>query len=253
MAGAGPFLSVVIPAYNEEDRLPATIPQVMSFLSRQGYTYEVIVVDDGSTDRTAELLQRLKAQHPNLTLLRLPHRGKASAVRAGVLATSGDRVLFTDADLSAPIGQLPRLMAGLNDGYDIAIGSRESPGARRYREPVYRHLMGRVFNMAVRLIARTPYQDTQCGFKLFSGPAARDIFGKLRLYPAGAPVVRGPMVTGLDVEVLHIAARAGYRVCEVPVEWHYSPGRNVRPALDTYRMLKDVLKVRLNDVRGLYR
>lgn len=253
MAGAGPYLSIVIPAYNEEDRLPTTIPLVMSFLSRQGYSYEVIVVDDGSTDRTGELLHKLSAQHPNLKLLRLPHRGKAAAVRAGVLASSGDRVLFTDADLSAPIGQLSRLMAKMNEGYDIAIGSRECPGARRYREPVYRHLMGRVFNTAVRLIAGTPYQDTQCGFKLFSGPVAREVFGRLRLYGASAPVVRGPMVTGLDVEVLHVALRQGYRVSEVPVEWHYSRGRNVRPALDSYRMLKDVLKVRLNDVRGLYR
>lgn len=253
MAGGRPFLSVVIPAYNEAERLPISIPLVSSFLSRQGYTYEVLVVDDGSTDATADVVERLRGVHRRLELLRLPHRGKAYAVRAGVLAAGGERILMTDADLAAPIEQAAGLMECLDEGYDIAIGSREGPGARRCGEPTYRHVMGRAFNLLVRVITGNPYRDTQCGFKLFRGDAARDIFPRLRLYAERARPVAGPMVTGLDVEVLQIARRRGYRVKEVGVEWHYRKGSKVRPLLDSYRMFKDVVQVRLNDLRGRYK
>lgn len=252
MAGRRPFLSVVIPAYNEALRLPRTVPLVMDFLRSQGYTYEVLVVDDGSTDSTADVVCALQQTYQRLFLLSTPHRGKAYAVREGVLAARGERVLMSDADLSAPIAQTITLMQCLDEGYDIVIGSREGPGARRHGEPVYRHLMGRVFNLAVRLITGNPFMDTQCGFKLFDGEAAREIFQSLRLYTATAGPVSGPMVTGLDVEVLQVARRRGFRVREVGVEWHYSAGSKVRPALDSYRMFKDVVQVRLNDVRGRY-
>ncbi len=252
MAGGRPFLSVVIPAYNEAQRLPNTLPQVVSFLSTQGYTYEVLVVDDGSTDATPEIVRCEAERYPRLCLLQVPHRGKAYAVRAGILAARGERILMSDADLAAPIGQATELMKCLDEGYDIAIGSREAPGARRYGEPVYRHLMGRVFNLMVRTITRNPYQDTQCGFKLFRGEAARDIFRRLRLYTENARSITGPMVTGLDVEVLQVARRRGYRAQEVGVEWHYRKGSKVRPLLDSYRMFKDVVQVRLNDIRGRY-
>lgn len=252
MAGARPFLSVVIPAYNEAARLPKTLPEVVRFLSAQGYTYEVLVVDDGSTDATPEVVRREAEVYPKVRLLRAPHRGKAYAVREGVLAARGERILMNDADLAVPIEQAAELMKCLDEGYDIAIGSREGPGARRYGEPVYRHLMGRVFNLLVRLITGNPYRDTQCGFKLFCGEPARDIFRRLRLYAEQARPVMGPMVTGLDVEVLQVARRRGYRVREVGVEWHYRRGSKVRPLLDSYRMFKDVVQVRLNDIRGRY-
>jgi glycosyltransferase involved in cell wall biosynthesis len=243
---------VVIPAYNEAERLPGSIPQVLRYLASEGYPHEVIVVDDGSADATSRIVEAIATEAPALRLLRTRHRGKAYAVRAGVLAARGERVLFTDADLSAPIAQAALLMRCLDDGYDIAIGSREGPGSRRYGEPAYRHIMGRAFNLAVRLITGAGYQDTQCGFKLFTRDAACDIFGRLLLYTDEAAPVAGPMVTGLDVEVLQVARRQGYRVREVGVEWHYSAGSKVRPALDTYRMLKDVARVKLNDVRGRY-
>lgn len=253
MAGGRPFLSVVIPAYNEAERLPRTIPRVMEFLSAQGYTYEALVADDGSTDCTPNRVREMVARYPRLRLIRLSHRGKAYALRKGVLAGEGDRILFTDADLSAPITQAAQLMRCLDDGYDIAIGSRETLGAHRYSEPAYRHAMGRVFNLAVRTITGGRFQDTQCGFKLFTREAAHDIFNRLLLYGDTAPTVAGPMVTGLDVEVLQIARRRGYKVREVGVEWHYTAGSKVRPALDTYRMLKDLVRVRANDIRGRYR
>lgn len=252
MGGGRPFLSVVIPAYNEAERLPRTLPRVMDFLAEQGYEHETLVVDDGSTDATAAVVEELGRRYPCLGVLRRRHMGKAAAVRAGVLATRGDRVLMTDADLSAPIEQAAALLACLDEGYDVVIGSREAAGARRYGEPVYRHVMGRAFNLAVRLITGAPYRDTQCGFKLFRGAAAREVFRSLRLYGERARPVAGPMVTGLDVEVLQVARRRNYRVAEVGVEWHYGHGSKVRPLLDSYRMGRDVVQVRLNDLRGRY-
>ncbi|WP_041424473.1 dolichyl-phosphate beta-glucosyltransferase [Thermobaculum terrenum] len=247
-----PFISVIIPAYNEAKRLPVTIPRIVSFLSSQGWQYELIVVDDGSTDETQQIACQLSKEYPSIRLLKLPHRGKGPAVREGVLASTGDLVLFTDADLSTPISQLSKLLARIEQGYDIAIGSREGVGARRYKEPFYRHLMGRVFNLFVRLLTLAHFNDTQCGFKLFRKHAAKDIFSNLVLYGSTAPAIKGPMVTSLDVEVLQIAARRGYKVAEVPVEWHYSSGSKVRPALDSYRMLKDIIRIKLNDLRGMY-
>lgn len=224
----------------------------MQFLSAQGYTYEVLVVDDGSADRTPEIVEGMTEEYPRLNLLRLAHRGKAYAVRKGVLESEGERILFTDADLSAPISEASALMRCLDNGYDIAIGSRNAPGARRYGEPVYRHVLGRGFNLLVRLLTGIPFQDTQCGFKLFTREAARDVFTRSLLYAEGAHVVTGPMVTAMDVEILHIARRRGYRAREVGVEWHYSAGSKVRPTLDTYRMMKDLLRVRWNDLRRKY-
>jgi len=253
LPGSRPYLSVVVPAYNEAERLPRTIPRIVEFLSAQGYTYEVIVADDGSTDCTPALVRDLAQRHPRVHLLSLPHRGKAYAVRKGMLECRGERILFTDADLSAPITEATRLLRRLDQGYDIAIGSREAPGSHRHSEPLYRHVMGRVYNLAVRIVTGGKYQDTQCGFKLFTREAADDVFNRLLLYSDDARHVVGPMVTGLDVEILQAAKRRGYRVAEVGVEWHYSAGSKVRPALDTYRMLKDLLKVSLYDIRGKYR
>jgi hypothetical protein len=184
-----------------------------------------------------------------------PHRGKAAAVRAGMLAAAGEAILFADADLSTPIEtvetMLP-LLKGQGGTADLVIGSREGYGARRHDEPYYRHLMGRVFNTIVRLLAVPGIHDTQCGFKLLTGPAGRDLFRRLRLYSDDAPVVRGPMVTGFDVELLFLAGLRGYRVVEVPVQWRHVPGSKVDPVRDAYRMLRDVIRVRLNHLRGAY-
>ena len=160
-----PVLSIVVPAYNEQQRLPDTLEQIMVYLDQQPYRSEVIVVDDGSTDATAGLVERMAVQRPNLRLLRLEHRGKGFAVRAGALAAHGEYVLLCDADLAVPIEEWERLHSALTNGYDLAIGSREGLGARRLGEPWYRHLMGRVFNLIVRVVAVGGIQDTQCGFK----------------------------------------------------------------------------------------
>jgi len=247
-----PHLSIVIPAYNEERRLPRTLARVMEYLETQPYPAEVIVVDDGSADNTVGVVEELLPAHPNLRLIRNDHRGKAYTVRTGVLAAQGRYVLFCDADLATPIEEWDKLAGYLDAGYDIAIGSREGAGAIRHDEPWYRHVMGRVFNLIVRLVAVGGFQDTQCGFKAFRHDVAQDIFRRVRLYGEDAPPVKGAAVTGFDVELLFIALKRGYRVKEVPVEWHYGTETKVHPLRDSLRNLRDTLLVRWNDLRGAY-
>jgi glycosyltransferase involved in cell wall biosynthesis len=248
-----PYLSVVIPAYNEASRLPATLDKVMSYLEGCTYTYEVLVVDDGSEDRTADIVEEIAASHPYLTAIRNPHRGKGYAVRTGMLRATGRFILYSDADLSAPIEEVEKLLPYLEGKYDVAIGSREGIGAARYDEPHYRHLMGRVFNTFVRVVALPQFNDTQCGFKAFRKEAAHTLFRNLHLYGDNTADIKGAMVTGFDVEVLYLALKWDYKVKEVPVHWYYSPGTKVNPLKDTFRMLKDITKVRVNDVRGTYK
>lgn len=242
-----PFLSIVIPAYNEERRLPATLAAIKAFLVNEPYTAEVIVVDDGSEDRTAEV-----AEAAGATVLRCEHRGKGFAVRAGALAARGDIILLCDADLATPIEEWPRLRAAIERGYPIAIGSREGIGASREGEPWYRHVMGRVFNWIIRLVALRGINDTQCGFKALRRAVARDLFQRVRIYGDDAPIVRGAAVTAYDVELLFLAQRRGYAICEIPVKWRYGTETKVNPLRDSWRNLRDVLRVRINDLCGKY-
>ena len=248
-----PYLSIVVPAYNEERRLPASLARILCYLDEKPYEGEVIVVDDGSEDRTVEIIRGLLPRHANLRLMENDHRGKGYAVRTGMLAAQGQVVLFCDADLAVPIEETARLLARLEEGYDIVIGSREGLGARRYGEPWYRHLMGRIFNFVVRIIAVGHFQDTQCGFKCFRGEVGRDLFSRVRLYGDQAPTINGAALTAFDVELLFLALKRGYRVAEVPVEWHYGLRSKVNPITDSIRHFRDVLTVRINEWRGLYR
>jgi len=247
-----PYLSVVIPAYNEERRLPMTLRRVLDYLAQQPYTSEVIVADDGSSDGTAAYVDRLLDDHRNLFLLRLDHRGKGYAVRAGALMARGEYILLCDADLATPIEEWERLRRYLESGYDLAIGSREGIGAQRIGEPWYRHVMGRVFNTIVRLVAVGGIQDTQCGFKALRRAVAYDLFRRVRIYGDDAPRVDGAAVTAYDVELLYLAVRRGYRIVEVPVVWQYGEETKVNLLRDSWRNLRDVLKVRWYALRGMY-
>jgi dolichyl-phosphate beta-glucosyltransferase len=251
-AGPTPYLSIVVPAYNEAARLPETLRAIAAYLARRSFSSEIIVVDDGSADGTAAIAAAAIPASCG-RVLREPHRGKGASVRAGMLAATGERVLFTDADLAVPIEETDQLLAALDAGFGVVIGSREGEGASREGEPAFRHVMGRVFNRLVRLIAVPGIDDTQCGFKLFRADAVTAIVPRLRLYGADAPVVRGARVTGFDVEVLVIARRQGFRIREEPVRWRYGVQSKVRPVADTFWNLRDVLRVRINDVRGYYR
>lgn len=246
-----PFLSIVIPAYNEENRLPATLAAVTEYLEARPYSSEIIVADDGSTDCTLNIARAYRPSTDEYRVLNMPHRGKASTVRDAILAASGEIVMFTDADLSTPMPYLDRLLHALADGADVAIGSREGDGSRRVGEPVYRHAMGRVFNAVVRMLAVPGINDTQCGFKAFKAQAAHDVFAVARLHSDDGPI-SGPRVTGFDVEILYLARKRGYKIVEIPVEWTHVAGSKVAPVRDSVRMFADVVRVRYNALRGRY-
>jgi len=234
------FLSIIIPAFNEENRLPSTLEQVFHFLEKQSYTSEVIVVENGSTDKTFEVAQRFAEQHKNLRVIQ-SERGKGAAVQRGVRAARGEYVLFCDADLSMPVEEISKFLPPALKDFDIAIGSREAPGAVRYDEPYYRHLTGRVFNMLIRLMVLPKLQDTQCGFKCLRAEIARDIF-------------RFQTLTGwaFDVELLYIAHRHGYRILEIPIDWYFNADSKIRVLRDSQRMFLDLLAIRRNARLGLY-
>lgn len=234
MSGPAPMLSVVIPAFNEVDRLEPTLRRVIEYCRAERPSYQVLVVDDGSSDGTAALARRVGLECPELQVIELgANRGKGAAVRAGMLAAEGRRVLFSDADLATPIEELAKLERALDGGHDIAIASRAAPGADiRVRQHPLRELMGRSFNLMVRLAAIGGIRDTQCGFKLFTRAAARDLFGRA--------AVDG---FAFDVEILWLA-RGRYRVAEVPVVWRHVEESKVSPGSDAARMFVDLIRIR---------
>ena len=236
-----PFLSLVIPAYNEAARLPETLRQVRDFAAAQSRPLEVLVVDNGSSDQTAELTRSASAGMPFLRLLEEPIRGKGAAVRTGALAAAGEYVFFADADLSMSLDEAASFLPPRLEGADLAIGSREAAGAVRYDEPVLRHLMGRAFNTLARWTLLPGIQDTQCGFKCFTRQAAQDLFRAQTLVD-----------WTFDVELLYLARHRGYRVVEVPVHWRYQPNSRVSPLRDSLRMLGGLWRVRWNGWRGVY-
>lgn len=242
----------MLPCYNEQKRLPQTLHLIREFLRTRSYSAEVVVVDDGSSDGTAAVVEQAALEDRSIRLIKNEHRGKAYTVRTGMLAALGRYVLFTDADGATPIAEVDKLLPRLEEGADVAIASREGSGARRIGEPWHRHVMGRVFNLIVRIVALPGIDDTQCGFKCFRREAAHDLFNGMRLYGDQAGTVKGALLTGFDVEVLFLARKWGYRIAEVPVAWYYGTESKVNPVKDSWRNLRDVLLVRWNDLRGLY-
>jgi dolichyl-phosphate beta-glucosyltransferase len=245
-------LSIIIPAYNEKERLPATIEETCEFLGTLSITWELLIADDGSTDGTGEVAASAERERENVRHLRLPHGGKALAVRAGIRAAEGNHVIFTDADLATPIRYVSEAYRILENECDVVIGSREGVGAERQGEPAHRHWMGRLYNYVVQAILLPGIKDTQCGFKGFRRHVAEDLFTSSVLYPDGGREVKGPLVTGFDVELLFIARKRGYSLCELPVVWKHVSGSKVRPGIDGLLMLKDVFQVRWNSIRGRY-
>ena len=232
-----PYLSVVIPAYNESQRLGATVRSCAGFLEGWASSWEILVVDDGSTDGTAAVVERLAASEPRVRLIRAPHGGKGAAVRRGMLAARGSWRLFADADLSMDLQDLSRFF---EVPADVAIGSREAPGSRRIGEPAWRHIVGRAFNVYVRLLAVRGIRDTQCGYKLFTAEAATRLFGTARLDGFA-----------FDVELLFLARRAGLRVREVPITWRHRSGTRVNLRTGVVGFLQ-ILQIRWNDLLGRY-
>ena len=235
------FLSIIIPVYNEEKRLPHALEQVFAFLEKQAYPGEVLVIENGSTDGTLQLAQQYAMEYPNLRVFHEPEPGKGNAVRHGMTEARGSYRFVCDVDLSMPVEEINHFLRPVLADFDIAIASREAPGAVRYNEPYYRHLTGRVFNCLIRLLVLPDIQDTQCGFKCFRAAVAEDIF-------------RYQTLTGwsFDVEILHIARQRGYRITEVPIRWYYSTESKIHILRDSWRMFLDLLTIRRNARRGVY-
>ena len=234
------YLSIVVPAYNEERRLGASLDELRTYLAVSPWTWEIRVVDDGSADKTATVAADAGRAEPRIVVQREPHRGKGGAVKAGMLAARGDYRFLCDADLSMPVHELPRFLPPQVSA-DVAIGTREGLGARRVGEPLVRHLAGRVFNNLVQGLAVSGIEDTQCGFKMFTAGAAEAIFPRVS--------VEG---WAFDIEVLWIARERGFTIAQVPIEWHYREESHLDLVRDGFGMLRDVLRIRGRARRGAY-
>jgi dolichyl-phosphate beta-glucosyltransferase len=236
-----PLLSIIIPAHNEEHRLPPSLSRIDAFLKTQPYAAEVIVVENGSRDNTAAVTREFARTHPYVQLLEVSTRGKGLAVKAGMLAAQGDYRFICDTDLSMPIEEITKFLPPHSDGYDISIATREGKLARRVGEPEYRHIMGRINNLIIQLTAVRGFEDTQCGFKMFSREAAQDLFS-----------VQQMTGIGFDVEILFIAQKRGYRVREVPIVWYFDGDSRMRLIGDSLNIVREILQIRKNWNHGLY-
>ncbi len=236
-----PFLSIIIPAHNESKRLPGSLENINGFVIAQVFETEVIVVENGSTDNTAEIVHQLIPAYPFLRLIEEKERGKGLAVRRGMLEAQGEFIFQADADLSMPIEEIGKFLPPQLPQCEIAIASRELPEAKRFNEPAYRHLIGRAFNTLVRVTVLPGLQDTQCGFKCYRADAAKKIFALQTL--------KG---MSFDAEVLVIARQHGYSIQEVPIQWYFDPDSRVRLIKDSLRMALDLLTIRRNRRLGMY-
>jgi dolichyl-phosphate beta-glucosyltransferase len=237
---SSPFLSIIIPAHNEENRLPDTLAQVVQFLQSQPYSAEVLVVENASRDATLQIAQEFAAKNPLVQAIHLSQPGKGRAVQVGMLAARGEYRFFADADLSMPISEINRFLPPVVDA-PIVIASREAPGAIRYDEPSYRHVTGRVFNNLIRALVLPGLQDTQCGFKMFRADVAETLFKRQTL-----------MGWSFDVEVLYIAKLRGLPILELPIPWYFNPESKVNVLRDSWRMFRDLLVIRRNGRLGNY-
>jgi glycosyltransferase involved in cell wall biosynthesis len=235
--------SIIIPAYNEAARIDATLEKVLHYAAQHGWDAEVIVVNDGSRDNTVEIVQSHMQRNATLRLLENPgNRGKGYSVRNGMMHADGEVLLFSDADLSSPIEEAPKLLGAIAEGADIAIGSRWMQSElQTQRQPLYRQFFGRIFNLMLRLILGLQFKDTQCGFKAFTRRSAQAIFPQQKIER-----------WGFDPELLYLAKKYGFKVAEVPVAWAHSTGTRISPLRDGTRMVVEMLKIRWNALTGKY-
>src|SRR5712692_9910110 len=237
------LISIIIPAYNESARIGATLDKILACVAEHSWEAEVIVVNDGARDNTVEIVRQYVEKHPKLQLLENPgNRGKGYSVRKGMLHAGGEVLLFSDADLSSPIEEASKLFAAIKEGADIAIGSRWlRSDLQTQRQPLYRQLFGRVFNLLLRIILGLNFKDMPCGFKAFTGPAAKKIFPLQKIER-----------WGFDPELLYLARKFKLKVVEVPVAWAHREGTRINPLRDGTKMFLEMLKIRWNALSGKY-
>ncbi len=245
--------SIVVPAYNEADKISSTVVQILNFMRNFTDSFELLISDDGSTDSTVSILEQLMGENPELKIIKNPHRGKGPTVWSAFMQAKGDYIYMADADLSTPISELRKLSVWAEEqGYDIVIASREGTGAERVNEPFYRHLMGRVFNLLVRVVALPDLKDTQCGFKLFTKRCVQDVFPRMYTIK-NTKELKKPYTGAWDVEALLIARSLGYKIKSVPVTWVYVKTTRVSPVSDSLKMAFEVLQIKLRLLRGKYK
>lgn len=244
-------IAIVIPAYNEETNIRlGSLDKVLLYLSKQDFSWEVVLVDDGSDDATPALLDQFAHANRGFRVIHNPHQGKAATVMTGMLNARGKIILFTDLDQATPLSELAKLLPFFSQGYDIVIGSRNS---HREGAPFLRIVMARGFMMLRSMILGLKgVTDTQCGFKAFRQDVARRIFSKLRLYGRMHSVSGSMVSAGFDIEVLYLAKLEGYKIKEVPVDWHYVETRRVNPVKDSWQGLMDIINIKVNDLKGKY-
>jgi len=246
------FLSVVIPAYNEEVNIKrGVLESVYEYLKNKDFTWEVLLLDDGSHDDTAKVLGEFSKKHNGFRFLKEPHRGKGGTIIKGSREAKGEYILFTDMDQSTPIDQFDKFLPKIDKGYDVVIGSRSGrPG----QSPI-RKLMAYGLSTLRTIVLRLPYKDTQCGFKCFSRKAAKKIFSKMVVFRLGVSKSQtGSVTAAFDLEVLFVARKSGLKVASVPVEWYeYGERKEVSPIKDSWEGLRDLLKIRINAIKGMYK
>lgn len=240
-------LSVVIPAYKEIDNFnTGVLSEIHNYLKNQKYTYEVLIVDDGSPDDTAKVAANITKNWKNFKVLKEPHRGKGGTVIAGVMKAKGDIILFTDADQSTPLCEIEKFFPKFEEGYDIVIGSRSN----RKGAPILRKIMATGFVIVRTIILRLPYKDTQCGFKAFSSDSKK-VFKKMKVF--GNNSKSTGVTAGFDLELLYLARKNGYKVAEVPINWQHKGTERVNALRDSIQAIRDLLKIRINSLMGVYK
>lgn len=243
------YLSVVIPAYNEEENIKNGAPdRVLEYLKKQKYSWEVVFVDDGSKDKTVDLLEAYTKKNKNTQLIKNPHQGKAGTVITGMLAAIGEIVLFTDMDQATPLNQIEHFLPCFSQGADIVIGSR----AGRKGAPLMRKLMATTFVILRSIFLRLPFKDTQVGFKAFTNAAAQNVFHNLIIFGKQNLINQPAVKAGFDLEFLYVARKKGYRIKEVPVEWNYQGSKRVSVIRDGIDSIKDILRIRWHSLLGEY-
>ncbi len=250
MANKPPYLSVVIPAYNEAENIKnGSLEKVYDYLSRRKFSWEVLVVDDESTDNTLIEARKFAKAHRGFYVFAEPHRGKGGTVIAGMLKAKGEIVLFTDMDQATPLSEFDKFIPKFNKGYDVVIGSRKG----REGAPLVRKAMAYGFALLRTIILCLPHRDTQCGFKAFKDTAAQEIFKRLQIFSEEQKIKGAAVTAGFDLEVLYVARKLGLKVSEVLVEWHHQETKRVHPLRDAWQGIRDLVKVRLNALQGKYK
>lgn len=245
-----PYLSIVVPAYNEEVNVKRGVQQkILDYLLKQNYTWEVLFVDDGSADDTAALLEEFVKNDKRLKLIKNPHQGKAATVMTGMMKAEGEIIMFSDMDQATPLNEVEKFLPLFEDGYDIVIGSRSG----RAGMPFLRKVMAYGFVVLRTLILRLPFKDTQTGFKAFSNKAAKKVFTSLKIFGQRGVIKGAAVKAGFDLEFLFVARKLGYKIKEVPVEWHHPGTTRVNPLKDSIEGLKDMLLIRWFSLKGAYR